>query len=1130
MLRPLLIVGVGGSGGKTVRRLRQSLQRQLRRVPGWTGEIPSAWQMVWIDWPPAQGADGDPSPLLPANDYFGLWPAGAPAWSNVYPRLQNALPNGSHAELLSGWFDPNLQVTPAGGGQARAAGRNLGAIQMPDLVNRMRQWHALVTSDSAVSELAALERCLGIQADGQRPAPMAFVISSLAGGTGAGLFMEVLTAMHAVDEAYAAPAGTATMLYTADVFGALNQALVEQVAANGLAAAMEVTSGVLSSGRSQQTMTLLSNMGVLPGSGDFSCTYNFLIGRTNSSGVAFSDQNDVYQAVGECLSTLVLDDSMLDDLIRFPLLAAFTMVAFGDATRLRNEADATQTFPFSGIGLAKVALGTDRLGDFTAQVLTRDIVEQLMWPEFLPDEGQDIPDQERVTESADNNFGRFLEESGLNEINPANDVLRALAGVDPVEMPNTPFDLIYSRAEVNGSARWAEGVVSHAPSEQMNGAEWQQTFETYWNTRRAAPLAAAEAELWTAAQEWTSEIQDRLGNLIARTAVDLGLKVTDELLTRLRGQVKDARRELATEAAELTAWSEGQLTEALRHLSLGKAKMTSSDGSVTEAVANIQNGILFGCAARRHQVAGELLEDLEANFIGPLQTAIQTWQVRLSAAIDAPVLPTGQPNPWSVMPRYGRPTPTQFLPGPVEKLLISPTAFEAEMEGAVKAGLPEGQRNSWQILARQRAGLGLDLATGAGSQSLLRRTADWVPVLSKAAAVQGPPTRANFDVPMDHMAILSGNAAWQGIERWLASDEAAELGSLLKTDMHTYVNSGDPATRLAREQTLIGAFTEATLAAAPLVSINAGVANLIHGKSGGDFTSILSPVPFPAGDPLHDRLRNQLITAGLATDATADRVFKTRAVDSITFLTSSANAMQAVVFDNVMEPASADWMRKRMNKATREIFWRWRRARPLPEALPLGRDDRMPLLLKGWFVADVLGQRRVTYDRDLGPKVELWCAEKGWRAFPYPLLARSPGLPRPSRRGGENFEYLSAVLKSLALALIDVYNDVSLDPLMPYHRLIDLGSDVQNELGDWIDEAQPPAPAPELAAGSSTQQPAERQASVVERLEGLREEWDAHLKEYLATPKDQVASVPASFEISHEVLAAIDELLSVAKS
>jgi len=1128
MLRPLLIVGVGGSGGKTVRRLRQSLQRQLRRIPGWSGDIPQAWQLVWIDWPSSQGSDGDSSPLLPSSDYLGLWPNGVPSWGGTYPKLLNSLPSGYHAELLAGWFDPELQVTPMGGGQARAAGRNLGAIEMKNITDRMGQWHARMTSDSALAELAGLERDMGIPSEGHREEPMAFVISSLAGGTGAGLFMEVLTAMHVVDDAYAAPGGTATMLYTADVFGALNPNLVEQVAANGLAAAMEVTSGVLSRGRSPQSINLLSNLGVLPGDGKYACTYNFLIGSKNASGVSFDNQNAVYQAVGECLSTLVLEESMLEGLVRFSLLAAFTMVATVDNTRLKDSADNSQTYPFSGIGLAKVAIGTDRLGDFASQILTRDIVEQLMWPAYLPDDGQKVPDQERIEESVNNNFSRFLNQSKLNEINPANAVLLALAGENPVAMPNQPFDLIYSRGEVQTAAQWADNVVNHAPAPTLNGAEWQQTFQTYWATQRLAPLGAAEAELWSSAQTWTVSIQDTLTDLVARSAIDLGLEVTDKLISRLIAQIENARSELDVEASELASWSDSQLNEALRQLSVGKAKMTRSDDAVLQAIASINNGILFACAAKRHEVAAALMADLASNFLTPLQVTIQTWRVRLGAALDTRVLLTGQENPWPVMPRFGRPTPTQFLPGPVEKLLIDPTDFEKEIRQAIQDGLPDGEKNSWQILARQRAGLGLDLATGEGSQSLLKRTSDWVPTLAQAQRTQGPPTKAGFVVPYEHLPLMEGTETWPGIEKWLAGDEAAELGKLLKIDLHTYVNSGDATTRLARENALQAAFTAATLAAAPLVSVKQSVANAVHGRSGDTFTAIVSPIPFPSGDPLFESLKTKLITAGLAQDANVDGLFKTRAVDSITFLTSNSNAMQAVVFDNVMSPAASDWQKRRSNQQMREIFWRWRRARPLTEALPIAREN-LPLLIRGWFVADLLGQRRTEFDRGMGPKIEIWCADKGWQSFPFPLLARSPGLPRPSRNG-ETFEYLSAVLKSMALALLDVYQSASIEPLAPYHRLLDLGGDVQNEIGDWIDYAKPTAPHAESAAGTAEMTPDERQQAVLERLSSLREQWQAHAEEFSAMSGEGVRRIPASFEIATDVVAALDELLTVARN
>lgn len=1128
MLRPLLIVGVGGSGGKTVRRLRQSLQRQLRRVPGWTGDIPEAWQLVWIDWLASQGSDGDSSPLLPSEDYLGLWPNGVPSWGGTYPKLLNSLPSGEHAEMLAGWFDPELQVTPMGGGQARAAGRNLGAIEVKTITQRMGQWHARMTSDSATAELASLERCLGIPSEGKREAPMAIVISSLAGGTGAGLFMEVLTAMHAVDQAYAAAGGTATMLYTADVFGALNANLIEQVASNGLAAAMEVTSGVLSRSRSTQSANMLSSLGVLPGDGKFACTYNFLIGSKNASGVTFNDQNEVYQAVGECLSTLVLNDSMLENLVKFSLLAAFTMVANVDNTRLKDPADNTQTFPFSGIGVAKVAIGTDRLGDYAAQVLTRDIVEQLMWPTYLPDDGHKVPDQERVNESANNNFPRFLERSGLNEINPANDVLLALAGSNPVVMPNQPFDLIYSRDEVQSAAQWADAVVTHAPKPEMNGAEWQQTFQTYWVTQRLAPLSTAEAELWSSAQSWTTSIQDTLTNLVAQTAIDLGLDVADQLITRLLGQIESARSELEIEASELAAWSDGQLNEALRQLSVGKAKMTATDGAVLQGIASFNNGILFACAAKRHEVAAALMEDLAANLLGPLQVTIQTWRVRLGAALATRILLTGQENPWPVMPRFGRPTPTQFLPGPVEKLLIDPATFENEVRQAIQDGLPEDDKKSWQILARQRAGLGLDLATGDGSQTLLVRTANWVPRLAQAQRTQGPPTKASFVVPYEHVSLMEGSETWQGIEAWLSSDDSAQLGKLLKIDLHTYVNSGDPKTRLAREQALQSAFTAATLAAAPLVSIKQAVANAVHATPGNEFSANVSPIPFPPGDPLFEPLKTQLVSSGLAQAANADGLFKTRSVDNITFLTSNANAMQAVVFDNVMAPAASDWQRRKANQQLREIFWRWRRARPLAESLPIARE-RLPLLIRGWFVADLLGQLRLEFDRSVGPKIEIWCADKGWKSFPVPLLSRSPGLPRPSR-SGENFEYLAAVLKSMSLALLDVYQSASIEPLAPYHRLLDLGGDVQNELGDWIDYAKPASPEPEAAAGSDQMPPDERQQAVMDRISQLRDQWQAHRVEFAALSGDDVRRIPSSFEISPEVVEVLDELLTVARN
>jgi hypothetical protein len=71
MLSPFLIIGVGGSGGKTIRAMRQTLLRRLR-AKGWKGEFPEAWQFLEIDTISTQGGGNFSAPLLPANQFLGL--------------------------------------------------------------------------------------------------------------------------------------------------------------------------------------------------------------------------------------------------------------------------------------------------------------------------------------------------------------------------------------------------------------------------------------------------------------------------------------------------------------------------------------------------------------------------------------------------------------------------------------------------------------------------------------------------------------------------------------------------------------------------------------------------------------------------------------------------------------------------------------------------------------------------------------------------------------------------------------------------------------------------------------------------------------------------------------------------
>jgi hypothetical protein len=53
MLRPILFIGLGGAGGKTLRAIKQQLHQDLT-AKGYNAGIPIAWQFLHIDTPTVQ--------------------------------------------------------------------------------------------------------------------------------------------------------------------------------------------------------------------------------------------------------------------------------------------------------------------------------------------------------------------------------------------------------------------------------------------------------------------------------------------------------------------------------------------------------------------------------------------------------------------------------------------------------------------------------------------------------------------------------------------------------------------------------------------------------------------------------------------------------------------------------------------------------------------------------------------------------------------------------------------------------------------------------------------------------------------------------------------------------------------
>ena len=136
MLKKVVLIGLGGSGGKTVRTTHAAIDRLLR-TRGWGEGVPQAWQFIHLDVPSApDGLDPELPPAIPGT-YYGMVPAGA-TYSMIDRGMTSSIEPGLALRATSGWR-PDAREVPVpislGAGQYRALGRVV-TVQSVDTLNR----------------------------------------------------------------------------------------------------------------------------------------------------------------------------------------------------------------------------------------------------------------------------------------------------------------------------------------------------------------------------------------------------------------------------------------------------------------------------------------------------------------------------------------------------------------------------------------------------------------------------------------------------------------------------------------------------------------------------------------------------------------------------------------------------------------------------------------------------------------------------------------------------------------------------------------------------------------------------------------------------------------------------------
>lgn len=1135
MLRPVLLVGVGGSGGKTLRAVRQALSLRLQQE-GWSEGWPTAWQLLHVDSPVKQDGASFPAPFLPSENYFNLVAPGT-AYREAYGIALKGVSEKHLMEVESSLpSDKDVTVSvDIGAGKYRAVGRTLVLAKLADLRSEAAGAIGRLTSDGALTQLTALNTLLGNKAGQASKDPIVIIVSSIAGGSGAGQYIEVAEAIK-----NAAPDSTwihniFSLLYAPDVFKSVGN--MDLVAPNALGAMAEAMSGMWTNDLETSSQELYRAKGInIPNIGEdprihIGPRFNFVIGRENNT-IDFKDQPDVYKAVAASVSTWITDDKVQDQLMAYNVAnfsAGVGAMVLPDATGIKDD---NQAPPFASMGFGRVSLGKDKFLQYASERIARSSIDRML---FAHTDGADLKNyriEEVIDQKAKQNFPDFLRDLKLSHDSDAtNEILNRLRPAREALLGRF-YSEVFSESQ--------EGVSAKTGGQSVG--QWAEAITAKYQAKAAMDPKSAfireeESARSAALKQFVRSSKDEVLATTSRSISQLGIKVTFEMLKMLEEDLTSHRGDLAKKRNEYQGWANGHAASIATTLQAvqGQESVRVDNPAVSSAIEIARNCFYYHLEAQLLLAVEALLEDFVANFIRPLREDLFASESAIQKVISISSTDDLNQNLYETWPKADQNTvPPQFKAAPNEFLLIETDTYPDEFATLITESVAAARRsNPFPVVIDEvlMGKLALDDLEPETAWQLIETKREWIPI-DRAARIDESQTnqKATFNFSAYPEVYLERAQHWM-------QRKGSQFYRYLHQDIAEYLNENmeDRALLIERQQTFKRQFKDALLASEPLVKLNPGLLMQVHNRQLGDVDTVMSPIPFDKGSTAYalteETLKDLKMWNGSATEELFNSTVKVQNVD----IFSVQSPFQPIVMNSIMQPISTAWLKHRAEKATRTDFLTWRRARPLFESVPAAASKKRAIL-RGWYVARVLGQLdEEIAEAKLGPHLKVWSPKDGsFDSFPYPLMYGKLVKGKPEAVV-ETENYPGAILNSLSIALVMCNSEGSLAPLHPYKRLMELGeikSGQTSDLLNWILTGKQMGNSPrvpnEERAGSTSDAMEVRKAKVVEYLQVLSDEFH-HDVEKLDFERDP-RQTTLTWEIKHEVRAAIDEVLEAAKS
>jgi len=1034
MYSRFLFIGLGGSGGKTLRFLKREMRRWMEKHEQ-PDKIPDAWQFLHIDTQPQpDGQEIDNlAPQLAANEYLGLTTSGM-TFTSIQNQLDAESQRGGWMEDLATWrVDPTSLYVPLnqGAGQYRAIGNTLGMASIPRIKSKLEQSANTCQTGKANAELIELFANITGSTPGGVKAqePAVIVISSLAGGTGSGLVNIVCDVLRSVlsvagDHVFA-------LLYTPETFRELK--LARGIQANSLAAISEILNGHWWGGSVTRNDSYVNPIhdGCLQSAG---CTkllsrsgpaFPFLVGAKNAHGVGHGTFDQLYETVGRSLLSWVTDMSVYSKFISYTTgnwAQAASSNTMGHVLVNAGDHQEVGYPPFSALGFSRLSVGVEHFERYMVGHFQQDAWRHLVNYHVDSEEalraikrqGRNVP-EDIINELATPYLPRFLHKAQLSEFGPdENQIVDALR---PDTMAKIATEFKANVTEVAGLSRTDYQSTAEEWIDQIN-----QTVEECFATHHRK----FEDDLEESTEDWINKVQGSVIGAAEEAVVNFGLKVASSLCRQtvayLSDQVYDdiVQRDLP----QYMDWSRQGNTWAAEDLGEITGRVSGGDERLDRYASECVRYRMYELEAVLARRAADMSQKTARRLLSPLAQALEeAWMQASEEAEQA------AQSAHVALPRG-------------EFTLLSPDEFPALLRNLLSDTFGDaGGASQPQRQARDAI-----IGSQSGGDSLIDVDQSWWPEMTSPRRLTEVARSAAVNIATDIEALGRRARSW-------VRTPGTTIGRFLGLCFRQCLSDPDPSTsahavvsvsRVAEfKKRFLAQIGTAIEASAPLIDLDRTLLGTVH-PNPQQHDLHFSAIPLE-NLPIAYEVKSALQSAGQDPHRADDWFTTDEGVTTIDITSAFSAPMSVLAMKSLLKPIADDWSQAAPGSDDEREFWKQRRSRPLHRFVPCSQA-LLACMVRGWFVGRLLGMI------DTSERPRIMCVDMG-AAFDFPR-------PFPTR-SSDPLEHLALVLESLPLAYVEASRLSSLDPFKPYIQLRELGrsvgsqrlwdyDDLSAELADWV--------------------------------------------------------------------------------